>query len=99
MGRKGTFKYGKGEKSTISEREGLLADKDQDKNKPVRKTNNLSLPPSTPVRKKSLERKKSIWAPVATATTFEDVPVFTICPYCSSKVVTKTQFKRGRKHW
>ena len=45
------------------------------------------------------ERKKSAWAPVATATVFEDVPVFTICPYCSSKVVTKTQFKRGKKHW
>lgn len=45
------------------------------------------------------ERKKSAWAPVATATVFEDVPVFTICPYCSSKTVTKTQFRRGKKHW
>ena len=49
--------------------------------------------------KQTPRRKKSAWAPVATATVFEDVPVFTICPYCSSKVVTKTQFKRGKKHW
>ena len=45
------------------------------------------------------ERRKSVWAPAATATNFEDVPVLTICPYCSQKVVTKTHFKRGRKNW
>ncbi|XP_057300632.1 cell death-inducing p53-target protein 1-like [Hydractinia symbiolongicarpus] len=45
------------------------------------------------------ERRKSVWAPAATATKFEDVPVYTICPYCNQKVVTKTHFKRGRKNW
>ena len=45
------------------------------------------------------ERKRSTWAPAATATRFQDVPVLTICPYCNQKIVTKTQFRRGRKFW
>ena len=45
------------------------------------------------------ERRRSIWAPAATKTRFADVPVLTICPYCNQKVVTKTQFRRGKKNW
>ena len=44
------------------------------------------------------ERRKSAWAPAATKTCFADVPVLTICPYCNRKVVTKTQFRRGKKN-
>ena len=91
MGRK-LNKSLKHEKAHTAEKESLL----QDQNPPLRRHHtpaNLRLP------EKITERKKSIWAPLATATTFEDVPVFTICPYCSSKVVTKTQFKKAKKHW
>ena len=92
MGRK-VNKYGKNEKCSSAEKESLIPESEK---QPV-STNNLDVPPAA--KKKMPERKKSAWAPVATATAFEDVPVFTICPYCSSKVVTKTQFKRGKKHW
>lgn len=62
----------------------------------VKENNSLNIPNAN---KEKIERKKSIWAPAATATIFADVPVFTICPYCNQKVVTKTQFRRGRKNW
>jgi len=91
MGRKLNKSF-KNEKAHNAEKESLLPDQ----NPPLNRHHtpaNLRLP------EKITERKKSIWAPPATATTFEDVPVFTVCPYCSSKVVTKTQFKKGKKHW
>lgn len=54
-------------------------------------------------RRKALEtqlpRRMSHWAPSAVATNFSDVPVFTVCPYCRDKIVTKTQFTQEKDHW
>ena len=90
MRRKGS-KNKNNEKSEKSEKKRLLKEKETEENSEDSK----NLQPRT----EKPDRRKSVWAPAATATNFEDVPVLTICPYCCQKVVTKTHFKRGRKNW
>ena len=83
-------KSGSKRKANSEEGEHLLKDHESEGNEDFEKQRQLNA---------QRQRRVSRWAPPAVSTVFEDVPVFTVCPYCCEKVVTKTHFKRGKKNW